>query len=173
MTLFQRRARSGEPRPLVTFLFFLRRQWLTSLFTVVVVLIAVGYLTWFGPWQKCGRGLTAIGSPYVCVGLDLDSTALRDADPMADLEHTIAGNNSAVSEPFATIVVFQNLTPDPRSDGVVLRSLRHAVEGAITAVSRANDPKTGPSRRLSCCSQTTASMPVPGPKPSMPSSRPV
>ena len=143
LTRLRPRARGSEPRPLVTFPSFLRRHWITSLLIAVVLLIGFGYLTWWSQSQKCGRGMTAIGSPYVCVGLDLDSTALRDADPLADLEHTIADNNRAISEPFATIVVFQNLTPDPRSDNVALRSQRHAVEGAITAVSRENDPKTG------------------------------
>lgn len=35
------------------------------------------------------------------------------------------------------------MTPDPQNDFVAVRSQRHNIEGAITAVSRANDPKTG------------------------------
>ncbi len=141
LTRLRPRAPGSEPRPLVTFQCFLRRHWLASLLVAIVLLIGFGYLTWPSQPQKCGRGMTAIGSPYVCVGLDLDSTAVRDADPLADLEHTIARNNSEISEPFATIVVLQNLAPDPKSDSVALRSQRHAIEGAIATVSQANDPR--------------------------------
>jgi hypothetical protein len=104
LTRLRPRARGSEPHPLVTFPSFPRRHWIASSL-VVVLFIVLRYFGWWSQSQKCGRGLTAIGSPYVCVGLDLDSTALRDADPLADLEHTIANNNKAISEPFATIVV--------------------------------------------------------------------
>lgn len=140
LTGLRRRIRGGESPGFVIIPNFLRRRWIISALVVVLVIV-LGYFAWPSPPQQCGRGLTAIGSPYACVGLDLDSTALREADPLADLENTIAENNRAISEPFATIVVLQDLTPDPRSDSVALRSQRHAVEGAITAVSRANDPK--------------------------------
>lgn len=140
LTRLRRRAPGSEPRPLVTFPSFPRRHWIASSL-VIVLLIGLGCFTWWSQSQKCGRGLTVIGSPYACVGLDLDSTALRDADPLADLENTITSTNRAISEPFVTVVVLQDLTPDPRNDSVALRSRRHAVEGAITAVSRANDPR--------------------------------
>lgn len=140
LTGLRRQMRGGDsPGFVIVPNFFQRRRIISSL--VVILVIGSGCLAWWSQSQKCGRGMTAIGSPYVCVGLDLDSTALQNADPLADLEHTIAENNRAISEPFATIVVLQDLTPDPRSDSVALRSQRHAVEGAITAVSRANDPK--------------------------------
>jgi ABC-type branched-subunit amino acid transport system substrate-binding protein len=141
LTRLRSRARGSEPRPLVTFPNFLRRHWITSLLIAVVLLIGFGYLTWWSQSQKCGRGMTPTGSPYACVGLDLDSTAFRDADSLADLEHTIADNNRAISEPFATIVVLQDWTTDPKSESVTLREQRHDIEGVITAVSRANDPK--------------------------------
>lgn len=144
LTRLRRRAQGSEPRPLVTFPRLLSRHWIASSL-VVVLLIGLGYLAWPNQPpkpqpQKCGRGLTAIGSPYVCVGLDLDSTALQKTDPLADLEKTVAADNRAISGPFATIVVFQDLTPDPRNDNVAISSQRHAIEGAITAVSRQNDP---------------------------------
>ncbi|MGB6163842.1 MAG: hypothetical protein WCF33_12100 [Pseudonocardiaceae bacterium] len=140
LTGLRRRIRGSDSPGFVIVPNFFRRRWIISSLVVVLV-IGFGYLAWWSQSQKCGRGMTAIGSPYVCVGLDLDSTALREADPLADLENTISENNRAISEPFATIVVLQDLTPDPRSDSVAFRSRRHAVEGAITAVSRANDPK--------------------------------
>lgn len=137
----ERRAQDNNPPRLVTFPPFPRRHWVACLL-VIVLLIVLGGLGWV--WvqsHKCGRGMTAIGSPYVCVGLDLDSTALRDADPLADLENTIAENNRTISEPFATIVLLDDLTPDPKSDFMELRAERHSTEGAITAVARANDSK--------------------------------
>jgi ABC-type branched-subunit amino acid transport system substrate-binding protein len=140
LTRLKPRVQEREPRRLVTFPNFLRLHWIASSL-VVVLLIGLGYFVWWSQSQKCGRGMTVTGSPYVCVGLDLDSTALRDADPLADLENTIADNNRAISEPFATIVLLTDMTPDPRSDSVALRAQRHTIEGAITAVSRANDPK--------------------------------
>jgi ABC-type branched-subunit amino acid transport system substrate-binding protein len=142
LTRLKRRVRDSGPRLLVTFPIFPRRHWIVSALMVIVLLIGIGYLTWWGPWQKCGPGMTATGSPYVCVGLDLDSMPFRDADPMADLENVIAENNRTISEPFATIVLLEDMAPDPKNDSVALRQTRHEVEGAITAVSRANDPKT-------------------------------
>jgi ABC-type branched-subunit amino acid transport system substrate-binding protein len=148
LTSWRRRAQDSEPRRFVTFPNLLRRRWkVCSL--VVILLVGLGYLGWL--WhqsQKCGPGLTATGSPYVCVGLDLDSTALRGADPLTDLENTIAEHNRTISEPFATIVLLDNFTPDPRFDSEALHSLRHDIEGAITAVSRANDPKTGATPKI-------------------------
>jgi ABC-type branched-subunit amino acid transport system substrate-binding protein len=126
---------------LVRFPSVLRRHWIVSSLALVL-LIGSGSVVWWIQSQKCGRGMIPTGSPYVCVGLDLDSTALRDTDPLADLENTIAERNRAISEPFVTIVVLGDLVPDPRSDSVALRGQRHGIEGAITAVSRANDPKT-------------------------------
>lgn len=140
LTGLRHRVQGDEPHRLVTFPIFLRRHWIASSL-VVVLIIGLGYFWWWSQSQKCGRGMTATGSPYACVGLDLDSTALRDADPLADLENTIAKNNRTISEPFATIVVLDDMTPDPRSDSVALRAERHNIEGAITAVSRSNDPK--------------------------------
>ncbi|MGH3830576.1 MAG: ABC transporter substrate-binding protein [Pseudonocardiaceae bacterium] len=145
----KRRERGNELRPLVVIppivmvLAFLWRRWIFSSLMAVVLVTGLGCFVWWAPWQKCGRGMTATGSPAVCVGLDLDSTALSDTDPLADLEKTIANNNRATSGPFATIVVLDDITPDPRNDSVALRAQRHIIEGAITAVSRANDPKTG------------------------------
>jgi hypothetical protein len=140
LTGLRRRARGEEPRRLVVFPIFLRRHWVACAL-VVVLLSGLGYFGWWSQSQKCGRGMTPIGSPYFCVGLDRDSTPLRDADPLADLEHTIAENNRTISGPFATIVVLEDMTPDPRSDSAALHDQRHVIEGAITAVSRANNPK--------------------------------
>ncbi|MBV9010732.1 MAG: hypothetical protein JO272_01565 [Pseudonocardiales bacterium] len=144
MTLFHQ---DSEPPRLVTFPNFLRRRWIVCSL-VVILLVGIGYFVVGRLSQKCGPGMTATGSPYVCVGLDVDSTALRDADPLADLENTLAEHNRTISGPFATIVLLEQFTPDPRSDSVTLHSLRHEIEGAITAVSRANGAKTGATPKI-------------------------
>ena len=138
---------------------------------MVVLLAGLGYLGWW--WsqsQRCGPGLTATESPYICVGLDLDSTALRGTDPLTDLENTIAANNRTISEPFTTIVLLDNFTPDPRSDSETLHSLRHDIEGAITAVSWANNPKTGATPKIKLLLANYGLDAGAWPKPSMPSS---
>jgi len=141
LTGLRRRGQGGEPPRLVRFPNVLQRHWIISSL-VVVLLIGSGSFVGWHQSQKCGQGMIATGSPYVCVGLDLDSTAFKDNDPLADLENTIAQRNRTISGPFATIVLLEDLTPDPHSDSVSSRSHRHSIEGAITAVSRANDPRT-------------------------------
>lgn len=88
---------------------------------------------------QCGPGLTATGSPYVCVGLDQNSSPMRAGDPLADLENKVAQYDAKVTGPYATIVVLENMTPDPATDKVDLRVLRHGIEGALTAMNQAND----------------------------------
>jgi ABC-type branched-subunit amino acid transport system substrate-binding protein len=115
-----------------------RRWWFIVL--VVTVLLAVAALAIWQPWRSpCGPGLTAEGTPYVCVGLDVDSTALQAPDPLADLEAKIVAQNGKITGGYATIVLLDNMTPDPNTDSVSLTQLRDRVEGAITAAWRANN----------------------------------
>jgi ABC-type branched-subunit amino acid transport system substrate-binding protein len=88
--------------------------------------------------SPCGPGMTPVGSPWTCVGLDLDSTPMRHADPLADLETMIANRDANITGSFVTIVLLEDLTPDPVVDSLQLQGVRHAVEGAITAAARAN-----------------------------------
>jgi hypothetical protein len=107
---------------------------------IVVALVGAAVALW-APWQqtsRCGPGLTAVGSPYICVGLDLDSSPLRAADPVADLERKVAADDAKVTGSFATIVILEDTTPDPATDSVALLALRHEIEGAITAMDQAN-----------------------------------
>lgn len=82
-----KRPAGGSDDRLVTIPNLLWRHKIVSLLIVVVLLIGLVYLVSWSR-QKCGHGLTAVGSPYVCVGLNRDSTAFRDIDPLADLEKT-------------------------------------------------------------------------------------
>src|SRR5690242_11243775 len=82
---------------------------------VGVVLVIAGVLAWWRPWEQCGDGLYAYGSPQVCVGLDLDSTALRNNDPLSGLEQVIATQNAKITTNFVTIVMLDDLTSDPAS----------------------------------------------------------
>jgi ABC-type branched-subunit amino acid transport system substrate-binding protein len=117
---------------------FYRRAWFV-ITVVVVVLAGIGVWIW-SPWRPaCGAGLTDVESPYYCVGLDLDLTALRSSDPLADLEAKIVSDNAKVTGDFATIVLLDNMTPNVSTDSVSLPELRHRIEGSITAAWRANN----------------------------------
>jgi len=118
---------------------WLRRNWVIG--PILTAAAVAGLLVW-QPWQPtppCGRGLTPIGSPHICVGVDLDFAGFRDDDPFAELTKHIADQNSKVTGDFATIVYLDNLTPDPKTDSDRLQSTKFRVEGAITAVWRANN----------------------------------
>jgi ABC-type branched-subunit amino acid transport system substrate-binding protein len=124
---FAPRSRTDEPpvRPRS----LLHRHWIVV--TIVVVLLAGAVLWWNPPWQQCGAGLTEEND--VCVGLSLDSGPLRDDDPLADLEALIADRNAQAGENSKTVVVLENLTPDPDVDSTPIEFIRHEVQGAIAA----------------------------------------
>ncbi|WP_410605793.1 amino acid ABC transporter substrate-binding protein [Amycolatopsis sp. lyj-90] len=115
---------------------------------IVVVIVLVGVtVAVTRPWESCGAGLHRVsadekstGSSYVCVGLNLDSGPLRDDDPLDPLEKLIKGRNEAAGENFKTVVVLENLTPDPKVDSQPFPFIRREVQGAITAAW----PKNGP-----------------------------
>ncbi|HEY2762827.1 MAG TPA: amino acid ABC transporter substrate-binding protein [Pseudonocardiaceae bacterium] len=106
---------------------------------VVVMLVGIVVIIW-APWRSpCGAGLTDVESPYYCVGLDLNSTALQEPDPLADLESKIARDNAKITGDFGAIVLLDNFTANPNTDSVSVPELRHRIEGANTAVWRANN----------------------------------
>ncbi len=111
---------------------FRRHLWLFA--TPAALILAVG-LVWWHPWshQPCGLGMRPVGSPYVCVGLDLDSSALQAGDRLADLEGIIARHDARTSGDFRTIVLLEDLTPNPAVDIGSLSAARHDIEGGITA----------------------------------------
>jgi hypothetical protein len=116
--------------------------WPYRYYIAVVVLVVIGgVLFWWRPWQPCGDGLSSpvTGSSGICVGLDLDSTAFRSGDQLAGLEKIIKDQNAGITGDFVTIVVLDNMTPDPSSDSVPAQTVQHAVEGSITGQWRANN----------------------------------
>jgi hypothetical protein len=124
------------------------RFWILAAVSAVVAGSVVGGLE---PWQKppapCGPGLTPVGSPQVCVGLDLDSTPLRPKDPLADLERATANLDAQVtSSQFVTIVVLNDLTSDPAGDSVAAQTVRHAIQGSLTGMWQANNETTADGR---------------------------
>ncbi|HWE89693.1 MAG TPA: amino acid ABC transporter substrate-binding protein [Pseudonocardiaceae bacterium] len=114
----------------------------------LVLVVLAGIAVWFWkPWQQppapCGAGLTPVGSPQVCAGLDLDSTPFRPDDPLADLERAIADQNAQIStDRFVTVVMLDDLSPDPASDSVAFQTVRHGVQGAITGAWQADNETT-------------------------------
>jgi ABC-type branched-subunit amino acid transport system substrate-binding protein len=104
--------------------------------TIPVVLLLAGLLTIVRPWERCGAGMIAVGSPYVCVGLNIDSGPMQADDPLADLEQRIADNNAGITGDFKTIVVLENLTVNPQKDSNPVSFIRAEIEGAITAAFR-------------------------------------
>jgi ABC-type branched-subunit amino acid transport system substrate-binding protein len=107
----------------------LHRHWIAV--TVIGVLVLAAVIVPLRPWEQCGAGLTAEGG--VCVGLSLESGPLRDDDPLAGLETLIAGRNAQAGATFKTVVVLENLTPDPDVDSTPIDFIRHEVQGAIAA----------------------------------------
>jgi ABC-type branched-subunit amino acid transport system substrate-binding protein len=121
-----------------------RRHWLaTSLLTggMVLVLVSAVLAVW-RPWQKCGRGMASVGSPYQCIGLNLDWSPFQANDQLADLERMIADDNAKITDPYVTVVLLENMTPDSAEDTDDVESLRHDVEGALTGVRTANQSST-------------------------------
>jgi hypothetical protein len=108
---------------------------------VAVLVVIGGVLAWWRPWQACGNGLSSpvTGWPGSCVGLDLGSTGFGSGDQFAGLEKIIADQNAGITGDFVTIVVLDNMTPDPSSDSVAAQTVQHAVEGSITGQWRANN----------------------------------
>jgi ABC-type branched-subunit amino acid transport system substrate-binding protein len=87
----------------------------------------------------CGRGMKlATPSFSVCVGLDRDSKPFSDHDPLFDLEKQIDAGNAAITGDYVTIVLMQDMAVRSTADAITVSRLRHDVEGAVTAVWRAN-----------------------------------
>ena len=106
---------------------------------VGIVAAVVAALFSLHPWQTCGRGLTDAGGATGCVGLNLDATAFRDHDPLFDLEQKVAGLNPPRTGAYATVVLLEDMTPDPDADSLLVQVTRHDIEGAAAALWRADN----------------------------------
>ncbi|MEW2415576.1 hypothetical protein AB0953_17905 [Streptomyces sp. NPDC046866] len=124
-----------------------RRHPVASLTVLVLLLAGVvfggawGYRALFPPELSCGKGMTAAGSPLQCVGVNLESTAFTKGEParMRKLEETVRAANDAVKGESTSVVLLLNLSPVNDVDTLTYESLYHNVEGAVTAVWRANN----------------------------------
>ena len=107
---------------------------------VVVVLVAAGLVLW-SPWERCGAGMRESAISSDCVGLNLEDTASFGGDEVvSDLQKKVAENNATVTGPdFMTVVLLDNMTPDPRTSNIVKANVQHSVEGALTAARRVNE----------------------------------
>jgi|GEM_PF-5237917 len=123
---------------------WLRRHWLVSslvVATLVAASLVAASLVWWRPWQSpqpCGPGLTAVNPSSTCVGLDLDARGFGD-DRLADLMAGLAVKNPARAGNVGTIVLLDDMTPDTARDTGKLQALRHRIQGAMTAVWRADE----------------------------------
>jgi hypothetical protein len=83
--------------------------------------------------------MVAVDSPYICVGLNLDSTPFQENDPLVDLEQKIADSNAHITGRFATVVLLENMTPNSYVDTDSIAEARRDIKGAFTAVQMENE----------------------------------
>ncbi|MFB7644459.1 ABC transporter substrate-binding protein [Streptomyces sp. NPDC056084] len=125
----------------------LRRHPVLSALAALVILAGLvfggrwGYGRLFPPSLTCGTGLTATGSPLACAGVNLDSGPFTDHEParMRELEGMVKAANDTVKGPYTSIVLMLDLSPVSDVDTLTYDSLYPNIEGALTAVWRANN----------------------------------
>ncbi len=125
----------------------LRRHPVLSALAALVILTGLvfggrwGYGRLFPPSLTCGAGLTATGSPLACAGVNLDSGSFTDHEPtrMRELEGMVKAANDTVKGPYTSIVLMLDLSPVTDVDTLTYDSLYPNIEGALTAVWRANN----------------------------------
>ena len=122
-----------------------RHPWLAGALVAVLLLAAVVGVreavgTLFRPALTCGAGMSADTTSTACVGVDLTSGPLSHADPpqLVALENALRDNNNAVTGQYVSIVLLTDMTPVAAVDTETFDDLNPDVEGAITAVWRAN-----------------------------------
>ncbi len=91
------------------------------------------------PWS-CGEGMTRAGSPPTCVGVDLSGGPLRSGEParMRELRTLVRVADAEVTGRYTGVVLLLDLTPVSGVDTVTYPQLYSNVEGAVTAMWRAN-----------------------------------
>ncbi|MFD8413581.1 hypothetical protein ACFV2Q_17720 [Streptomyces sp. NPDC059650] len=116
---------------------------------VVILLVLAGavvggnrlYTILVPPELSCGKGMTATAKPVACVGVNLEGKPFTKSDPerMRALQKEVRAANDAVTGESTSVVLMLNLSPVDDVDTVTYESLYHNIEGAITAVWRANN----------------------------------
>ncbi|MDA3624742.1 hypothetical protein OU415_04775 [Saccharopolyspora sp. WRP15-2] len=133
----------STPAPVRPWPWWRRHKIISALLVVVVV---AGGLAWWRPWERCGAGMSSAEDQ--CVGLNLDMTPFSSDPTMNALQQRIAQHNSEITgEDFITVVVLNNMTPDPGSDSAALLNVQHGVMGAIAAQARVNTTSVVGSQR--------------------------
>ncbi|MER7463095.1 hypothetical protein [Streptomyces sp. NPDC097981] len=125
----------------------LRRHPVLSLTAALLLLAGAvlggrwAYGVLFPPALSCGPGMTAVGTPRACVGVNLATTPFTKGEPerMRKLEDTIRTANQAVKGNSTSVVLMLNLSPVEDVDTLTYESIYHNIEGAITAVWRADN----------------------------------
>ncbi|WP_406510198.1 ABC transporter substrate-binding protein [Streptomyces sp. NBC_00212] len=125
----------------------LRRHPVLSLLAALVILTGLvfggrwGYGRLFPPSLTCGTGMTATGTPLACAGVNIDSEPFTEHEParMRELEHMVKSANDTVKGPYTSVVLMLDLSPVSDVDTLTYDSLYPNIEGALTAVWRANN----------------------------------
>ncbi|MFD7014801.1 ABC transporter substrate-binding protein [Streptomyces sp. NPDC059928] len=125
----------------------LRRHPVLSVVAALVILSGLllggrwGYGRLFPPSLTCGTGMTATGTPLACAGVNIDSAPFTSHEParMRELEKLVKSANDGVKGPYTSIVLMLDLSPISDVDTLTYDSLYPNIEGALTAVWRANN----------------------------------
>ncbi|MFI6684200.1 ABC transporter substrate-binding protein [Streptomyces sp. NPDC050485] len=125
----------------------LRRHPVLSIVAALVILSGLvlggrwGYGRLFPPSLTCGTGMAATGTPLACAGVNIDSVPFTDHEParMRELENLVRSANDGVKGPYTSIVLMLDLSPVSDVDTLTYDSLYPNIEGALTAVWRANN----------------------------------
>jgi len=106
---------------------------------VLVALVVLASITIPPLFARCGHGMSADPSG-TCIGIDLDSGpfAADEPDRMRALEAQIRASNDAVTGNYVSVVLFQDMSPNPDVDTTHYSDLYPDIEGALTGVWRAN-----------------------------------
>ncbi|GLZ43359.1 hypothetical protein [Actinokineospora sp. NBRC 105648] len=111
---------------------------------VLVATLVVGgkytYNRLFPPALSCGSGMVVASAQEACVGLNLDSSPFvsDEAPEFRALREQVRTNNAGAAGDYLGIVLLLNMTPVAGVDTYTTRELYPQVEGAITAIWRAN-----------------------------------
>jgi hypothetical protein len=121
-------------------------RFLSTLLAVVVLagLILGGnwsYERLFPRALSCGDGTIILGSPAACIGINLTGGSFTATEPprMRSLETMIKNADDTIAGAYVSVVLLLDLSPVASVDTVSNNALYSNIEGAITAVWRAND----------------------------------
>ncbi|GLW89840.1 ABC transporter substrate-binding protein [Actinokineospora globicatena] len=111
---------------------------------LVVALVAAGVLVVVS-WLSCGEGMERSKNDKACVGINLAGEKFSPDQPqeLTKLVDQVTENNDAITgDNYITIVLLLNMTPVPNVDTASFADVTRSIQGAITAVWRANHTPT-------------------------------